>query len=218
MTTSSIVDLAWRSLVTITAAPWLVVLRWLSWAAGLQLSLLSSLGVRPAGFVPQAQLRELDGVLAHMHLREDQYRQAIAELQEALEAREGDKKKALRSLKKTRMEVEMLAEQLAQLQEQPAGAGSSRGGEGGSAQPSLRGLHLSMALLACASFWYYQQDQSPLHRKLVFTVLSPLAWIYLSALLAHKAHRPAWGRMVLLQCAVWALLGFIAGSLLASPC
>lgn len=122
-----------------------MVLRWLSWAAGLQLSLLSSLGVRPAGFVPQAQvrprglpvaqpppprerarcppppppwalqrcnsrskrsvdelgrarrarpllprsrvpspgvpplpprqLRELDGVLAHMHLREDQYRQ-----------------------------------------------------------------------------------------------------------------------------------------------
>lgn len=45
-----------------------------------------------------------------------------------------------------------------------------------------------------------------------------LAWTYLSALLAHKAHRPAWGRMVLLQCAVWALLGFIAGSSLASPC
>lgn len=98
--------------VTFVAAPWLVVLRWLSWAAGLQLSLLSSLGVAPAGFVPQAkvrrssdpacnhharprfregilsdcccpdhavslrpgQVRELNGVVAHMHLREDQYR------------------------------------------------------------------------------------------------------------------------------------------------
>ncbi|KAL4424115.1 hypothetical protein ABPG75_001416 [Micractinium tetrahymenae] len=216
MATPSVVDLAWRSLVTIVAAPWLVVLRWLSWAAGLQLSLLTSLGVTPAGFVPQAKVRELNGVVAHMHLREDQYRQAIAELQEALEAREGDKKKALRSLKKTRLEVEMLAEQLAQ--EHHGGADGGKAGEGGDAQPPLRGLHLSVALLACAAFWYYQQDQPALQRKLVFTVLSPLAWIYLTALLAHKAHRPASGRMLLLQCAVWALLGFIAGSSLGSPC
>lgn len=39
-----------------------------------------------------------------------------------------------------------------QLQEQHGAAGGGAGEDGGG-QPSLRGLHLSVALLACASFW-----------------------------------------------------------------
>lgn len=41
----------------------------------------------------------------------------------------------------------------AQLQEHHNGAGSGMAGGAGAAQPSLRGLHLSVTLLACASFW-----------------------------------------------------------------
>ena len=119
----------------------------------------------------RVQVRELNGIISHMHLREDQYREALRQQQEALDAKEGDKKKAgrqfpaacnphmdcpalpplrrwhapcsigntvhsatlrerttpaallprpaalqaLRSLKKTRMELDSLAEELAQV-------------------------------------------------------------------------------------------------------
>lgn len=91
--------------------------------------------------------------IEHMHLREDSYRQALKELQEALEEKEGDKKKvkraggterrvgggthsdatssghlkmhlfhprplpqALRNLKKTRLELDLLSAELAEMQ------------------------------------------------------------------------------------------------------
>lgn len=222
---AGVVELAWHTAVTALAAPWLLALRWMSWAAGLQLSFLSSLGVVPAGFVPQSKASQQETVIAHMHLREDQYRQAIAELQEVVEAKEGDKKKALRCLKKTRLEVELLAEQLAQIQDmqdvQGAVGGSKGGGValGSSGGPAggglpMRGVHASVALLSAASWWYYTQEFPPLQRKLVFTILSPLAWVYLTTLLSFKANPTG---MTLMLCCVWALLGFIGGCALASP-
>lgn len=42
--------------------------------------------------------------------------QALRELQEGLEAKEGDKRKALRGLKKARLELDLVSEELAQLQ------------------------------------------------------------------------------------------------------
>lgn len=45
-----------------------------------------------------------------------------------------------------------------------------------------------------------------------------LAWVYLTSIVSHKTQRSSHGGLLLLHCAVWALLGFIASCSLATPC
>ncbi|PRW56400.1 divinyl chlorophyllide a 8-vinyl- chloroplastic [Chlorella sorokiniana] len=181
-----------------------------SFWAGLLLQTLAWLGAPPTGFVPVTKLRELNSVVDHMSRREESYRQALKEMQEALDSTEGDKRKALRSLKKARLELDLLSEELAQLQ---AGhgprngtvPGSSLGGLGGG-QLSRAGLHWSMALLLLLSTWFYTQDFSSVQRKLVFTSLFPVTWVWLTTAVLQWRPRAA----LHLYCACWCL--FLAGA------
>lgn len=194
--------------------PWHLTQHWLSLWAGLVLGALAWVGVTPAAFVPQAKMRDIEGVLQHMHIREDQYRQALKEMQEALDATEGDKKKCLRNLKKSRLQMDLLEEELAQLKAAgPAGGGSGMspvaavgGGMNPPVQLTTTGLHFSFAMLVAAVWWFYQQDFPGIQRKLVLTVLFPFAWVYISAGLTHK--RPP--ALLHLYCGCWFLAGFIA--------
>ncbi|EFN54186.1 expressed protein [Chlorella variabilis] len=142
--------------------------QWVSWWFGMIFSALSRAGVTPAGFVEQAK--------------------ALKDLQEALDANEGDKKKALRCLKKTRMQLDELTEELS--------------------QTSYAGLHFSAAVLLAAVWWFYQQDIPGLQRKLLTVFLFPLCWVYIT-------HGLSGGRrqtfsLLPIYCLSWFLVGFIA--------
>ena len=86
---------------------------------------------------------------------------------------------ALRNLKKTRLEVDLLAEQLQDSgirfdDEAAAALGKAPGQPASQPQGSRVGLHSSVAALAAASWWFYTQDFPAIQRKLVFTLLFPV--------------------------------------------
>jgi hypothetical protein len=90
------------AVASLALAPWRFSQQWFSWWLGLLFTGLARAGVAPAGFVEQAkvgdaanlwtvpmdghnrlctgavQVREIQGVLAHMHIREDSYRKVRA--------------------------------------------------------------------------------------------------------------------------------------------
>ncbi|PSC69310.1 myosin-13 isoform X2 [Micractinium conductrix] len=185
--------------------PWNLAVRGLSWACALQIHALTMLtGATPEGYVQQSKVTELESVVAHLLKRESSYRAALAELQEALDAKEGARKKALHALKKARMESDQLAEQLSQLQEGGLRAADARVAR--SAGLSPRALHSSFSLLVLAAAWFLRCDIPSLQRKVAVSLMLPLCWTYLTALVARK---PQPGGTLLL-CACWFLLGFIA--------
>lgn len=193
------------AVTAIALAPWRLSQQWVSWWFGMIFSALSRAGVTPAGFVEQAKLQELKSVVSFMHIREDQYRKALKDLQEALDANEGDKKKALRCLKKTRMQLDELTEELSQLQ---AAAPPQSSGPPHHPQTSYAGLHFSAAVLLAAVWWFYQQDIPGLQRKLLTVFLFPLCWVYIT-------HGLSGGRrqtfsLLPIYCLSWFLVGFIA--------
>lgn len=218
-----------RSLVALTSSalgvalgaaslPWRLALGWLAWASGLMLRVLSSLGAPPpAGFLPAVraaqQLRELNSIVDHMHSREDLYRRAIRELQEDLDAKDSDRRKALRKLRTTRDEINALGERLAEAQAaygaSAAAVGDDGGGSGALPGRGL-GVHATVVAATAAVWAFSQSDHAALHWKLVFTMFFPLLWVYVSWLAAAAggggggSARPP----LLLLGGAWFLVGF----------
>lgn len=164
----------------------------------------------------------------------------VQELQESVDSKDSDKKKALKRLKHTKAEVELLQQQLGELQEEyfrstgeaaeraaamaaaAAAAGTAAAAPPAAGRhpspgmlvtspPSRVALHGTMALLCALVWWFYQQPSHALQRKLVLTILFPVLWSYLSMLLSHR-------RMVshplLLYSVSWTLIGFVGGYML----
>jgi hypothetical protein len=141
-----------------------------------------------------------------MHTREDLYRRAIRELQEELDAKDSDRKKALRKLKSTKNEIEVLTDRLTELQAAyqatittPGGAGRGGANEGEythqhenidhspstsststKSMNNVVGVHVTVLLSAGAVWWFSQIDHAALHWKLVFSMFFPLLWAYVS--------------------------------------
>ncbi|KFM25164.1 hypothetical protein F751_6119 [Auxenochlorella protothecoides] len=150
------------------------------------------------------QYQELGNIVEHMHSREDAFRTTIRELQDKLDANNQDKRKALRKLKSTLSELELTHQRLGE-GGGPFDADARKQGPLLTERPSSKsGLHISAAVLALAVWWFYSQDQPALQRKVVFSVLFPLAWAYVAAL---GSRRPP---ITLLCCACWFLTGFVA--------
>jgi hypothetical protein len=63
-----------------------------------------------------------------------------------------------------------------------------------------------MALLLLLSTWFYTQDFSSVQRKLVFTSLFPVTWVWLTTAVLQWRPRAA----LHLYCACWCLVGYIA--------
>lgn len=201
---------------TMTAAfstaifPWHCFLRWLSWCTGIALRSATTLGAPPpAGFIPSSKLQELNSIVNHMHTREDLYRRAIRELQEELDAKDSDRKKALRKLRVTKDEIASLTDRLAELQaayESTNGEGGSN--HGGRGVPTNGGsflVHTSVIATSAAVWWFSQIDHAALHWKLVFSMFFPLLWIYVSWVAGGGNRR---GYPMLLLMSAWFLAGF----------
>uniref|UniRef100_A0A1D1ZM49 Uncharacterized protein n=1 Tax=Auxenochlorella protothecoides TaxID=3075 RepID=A0A1D1ZM49_AUXPR len=190
--------------LAVALSPWRLLLAWASWWSGLLLSALSYLGATPTGFLPYSKYQELGNIVEHMHSREDAFRTTIRELQDKLDANNQDKRKALRKLKSTLSELELTHQRLGE-GGGPFDADARKQGPLLTERPSSKsGLHISAAVLALAVWWFYSQDQPALQRKVVFSVLFPLAWAYVAAL---GSRRPP---ITLLCCACWFLTGFVA--------
>jgi hypothetical protein len=141
-----------------------------------------------------------------MHTREDLYRRAVKELQEELETRDTDRKRALRKLRSTRNEIEVLTEKLTELQTAHQ-ATISRGGAGKMNQEQYQdldyslstntsnssmisvGVHVTVLCSAGAVWWFSQTDHAALHWKLVLFMFFPLLFAYVSWLTAVESTR-----------------------------
>ena len=137
------------------------------------------------------QLAELNSIVNHMHAREDLYRRAIREMQEELESKDSDRKKAIRKLRANKAELSQLTDSLQELQlayqEGLAGRndlGSEESKPKKAPQTKLRSgrlphvaglVHATFACLALVIWWFSQKDHASLHWKLVFSCFFPVS-------------------------------------------
>ncbi|KDD76217.1 hypothetical protein H632_c311p1 [Helicosporidium sp. ATCC 50920] len=183
----------------VLTSPWKVAVQVLSWCAGQVFLMLSFVGIMPVGFLPRKKFTELSLVLEHMHSREDSYRAAIRDLQEELANTSGDRRRILRRLKQTTSEMGLLSQRLEM-------AGDTKAeGELAALPGSRLGLHVSMAMMALAVWWFYTQEHAAVQRKLTFSILFPLVWLYTSAL---NAPSPVASGCIYGAC--WFLIGFVS--------
>ena len=234
---TGITSTAMTAVLSTATLPWHVFLRWLSWCCGIAVRSTTSLGAPPPkGYLPADKLKELTSIVNHMHTREDLYRRAIRELQEELDAKDSDRKKALRKLKSTKTEIEVLNERLTALQaayqatvtttaghadsDDVYGAGDHQNTNQGfeyknstSSSIGSIGVHLTVLSAAAAVWWFSQLDHAALHWKLVFSMFFPLLWAYVSWMAAKESSSGS-GRSrrkevpLLMLCAAWFLVGF----------
>ena len=186
------------------ALPWSLMLGAMSTWASIIMSAFCAVGASPAGYVSVGKMRELSSVIEHMHIREDLYRKAIKELQDELDQREVDKKKALRKLRLTK-------ERMATLEGKEEGLHGQdptllmHESESPPSESSF-GLHISMGTLLTAVWWLYQTNEcSAMQRKVLFSILFPLLWMYI---LSFASRPPI--PVILLQNVSWFLIGLVA--------
>lgn len=175
------VSALFTTLETVIAFPWQLTLRWISWIAAWILHALTSLGATPKGFIAASKLKELDSIVNHMHSREDLYRRAIRELQDELESKDSDRRKAIRKLKSNKEEIAQLTDQLMELQ-RAYNEGMAQHGADSRLEPSSFSdarqssvlVHATFAVVAAALWWFSQGNHAALHWKLVFTLFFPV--------------------------------------------
>lgn len=174
------VSALFATLENVISFPWHSLLRWMSWIAAWVLHVLTSLGAAPQGFIPASKLKELDSIVNHMHSREDLYRRAIRELQDELESKDSDRRKAIRKLKSNKEEIAQLTDQLMELQraynEGMSQDGVQRLDSSGisTARQSSVVVHATFAVVAASLWWFSQGNHAALHWKLVFSLFFPV--------------------------------------------
>lgn len=123
-----------------------------------------------------------------MHSREDLYRRAIRELQEELESKDSDRKKAMRKLRANKAEISQLTDSLLELQRGYQESLADRADHGGKEQYNdhhrsksgqlshAKGLvHATFACLAVVIWRFSHGAHASLHWKLVFSCFFPVS-------------------------------------------
>lgn len=167
-----------------------------------------------------------------MHRREDIYRKAIKELQDDIDAKNTDRRKAFRRLKHYKAELDTLTEQLTTLQREYAdavGVDPSQEYTPGT-NSSIREnrytdfpssprknnntsvMHFSMGVTILSIWWFVQTEHPSILWKLLFAMFFPLLWLYVSWLMDSSRHE----RPLFLLCASWFITGFVASQRVAA--
>jgi len=115
-----------------------------------------------------------------MHAREDLYRRAIRELQDDLDTKDSDRKRALRKLKATKEEISQLTGRMTVLQQEFQSNATSRDSAGAGAHRSkaATGTHLlvhgTVGLAIASVWWFAQSEHAALQWKLIFSMFFPV--------------------------------------------
>ena len=199
----------------------------------------SVLGIHPRGYIKASKVTELQRVIDHLYAQVDLYRTAMRELKDDIEAKESDRKIALKRLKSTKEEIRVLSEKLYEKEDEGLAARSLGGGRRHdvgvlSGAPSA-GMSVSFLLcvLCVVLFQNYSVSSTVLEWKVVMSVGFPILWMYLTFVTKKKegkdGEESAEGGVAgqtgsstseglqsfLLLCSTWWLIGFLSGGWVA---
>lgn len=193
-------------------------LSWLLYFTGL-------IGIYPKGYIKASKLVEMNKIIDHLHAQGDLYRKAIRELKEDIEAKDTDRKKALKKLKHTKEEINLLSENLSLLRKQyeKDNAASEKNEYDGLPYNNFERfvqstIHASVLLTVFMMLSFSRSDfDGVLEWKIVMSIFFPIVWMYTSYVVFQK-RRLASGSLwhILLLCSTWVVIGFIACALLHS--
>ncbi|KAL0052182.1 hypothetical protein WJX82_009354 [Trebouxia sp. C0006] len=158
-------------------------------------------GAPPSGYVTRNQAKQLHTVADHLHKRINAQDKMIQQLHNDIDTMSRDKKKAIAKYQKAQKELEDLTvTQPAASQELPDYNSTS------ATRPQRHyAMHVSVALAALCTWWYYLQDVPALERKLLSVLLSPVCYFYVSSILTQWRQ---WSS-IFMYCAAWFLIGFV---------
>jgi hypothetical protein len=193
----------------------------LSW----MLYIASVVGVRPVGYMKASKVHELNRIIEHLYAQGDLYRKAIRELKEDLDAKDTDRRRALKKLKHTKEEIAVLSESLSMLRRQYEkdsteheqlvfDAKKKEAKEGGGHDQYRTVVHVSFGLLALVFWLFSRTDTGVLEWKIVMSVFFPIIWMYFSQVVFGGYGHGMRSVHIVLLSSMWGMIGFIAALLI----
>ena len=192
----------------------------LSW----MLYVASMVGVRPVGYMKASKVHELNKIIEHLYAQGDLYRKAIRELKEDLDAKDTDRRRALKKLKHTKEEIAVLSESLSMLrrqyekdsteQEHMVFDAKKKEVQEGGHQQYRTVVHVSFGLLALMFWLFSRTDTGVLEWKIVMSVFFPIIWMYLSQVVFGGYVHGMNSVHIVLVSSMWGMIGFITALLL----
>ena len=153
--------------------------------------LVGVVGIQPMGFIPAEKLSELNSIVRRLHTREDLYRKAIREMQEDLDAKDSDRKKALKKLKSTKEEIALLSENLAAVRGEYEKGNANEHMDADGRQRAVDGMgqgliHASLLLLLGMLWLSSKQESGALQWKIVLSIIFPVRLFLFLGPCVHK--------------------------------
>lgn len=180
----------------------------------------SLMGIYPKGYINASKLTEMNKIIEHLHAQGDLYRKAIRELKEDIETKDTDRKKALKKLKHTKEEINVLSENLTLLRKQyekdnvESEKYECEGLSHGHFQRvMLTTIHGSFLLTIFVMLSFSRSDYDRvLEWKIVMSIFFPILWMYSSYVMFQQKRQSLWH--ILLLCSIWGVIGFMSCALL----
>lgn len=177
-------------------------------------------GIYPKGYIKASKITEMNKIIEHLHAQGDLYRKAIRELKEDIETKDTDRKKALKKLKHTKDEINVLSENLNVLRNQyeKDNAASEkedfeRLANGNFERAMLMTIHGSFLITIFMTLSFSRSDcDQVLEWKIVMSIFFPIVWMYSSYVIFQSKRQSLWH--ILLLCSIWGVIGFMACALL----
>lgn len=188
----------------------------------------SILGIHPKGYIKASKIAEMNRIIEHLHAQGDLYRKAIRELKEDIEAKDTDRKKAMRKLKHTKEEINMLSENLSLLRKQYETDNVTMSEKNGRGVEDVVGssrrfeklmvttIHISFLVTSAMMLSFSRSNHDGvLEWKIIMSIFFPIVWMYTSYVL-FRTRSGASGTMwyLLLLCSMWGIVGFMSCALL----
>jgi len=178
------------------------------------------MGIYPKGYIKASKLTEMNKIIEHLHAQGDLYRKAIRELKEDIETKDTDRKKALKKLKHTKEEINVLSENLTLLRKQyeKDNVESEKDEYDGVAhghfqRVMLTTIHGSFLLTIFVMLSFSRSDYDRvLEWKIVMSIFFPIVWMYSSYVMFQQKRQSLWH--ILLLCSIWGVIGFMSCALL----
>jgi hypothetical protein len=228
---TGLIHSSFRAIQRILSVPASLTRHYVSLLLSSVLYVFALFGIHPHGYTRDSKVEELQHVIQHLSSQADLYRTAMRELKDDLELTKSDRKSALKRLKSTKEEIQLLSEKL-----YVSGLGDSCYGEklggiateesgrlGNSGQigsPMIPPIAMQFSCVFCITSLVlcsnYGISLSVLEWKVVMAVGFPVVWLYLTSESSSRSRTEQGGtggmKTMLLLCGMWWLVGFLSGA------